>query len=292
MPSHPDKSDETRAVLVRFAAQGYIIIGADYFGRGLSELPDSFLVKASTLQANFDFLTTALHIIKSQKIAISNIFLSGWSQGGWSQGGWVTMQYLRRLEARGVKVRAAAVASAPVDVALTMNRWMNNRHDVDAPYLPGVVSLQLQAQEYYCRQPGLAEAAIRPQYLGAARALYNGDIDWSTFYDGTTDKLQDFINPGFLESGLIGESLYWQTLQDNEAYRWRSTTPTRIYFGGKDEVTPTYIGHLVERTQGFLGGAPAVSINAGPEANHRDIFIFGLADQKAWFDELIKEDQA
>jgi len=284
VPSHPDRSDETRMVLAQFAGQGYIVIGADYFGRGLSELPDSYLVKGSSHQANFDFLVAALGFVKTQNITVSNFFLSGWSQGGW-----VTMQYLRLLEARGFKVKAAAVASAPVDVYLTMNRWMSNWHPEDAVYLPGAVTLQLLAQEYYRRQPGLAEAAIRPEYLAAARALYNGEIDWTTFNERTPTLVADFINPDFRESGFIGNSPYWHVMQENQAYRWRAVTPTQTYFGGSDEVTPTYIGHLMEGTQKLLGGADAVSIDAGDKANHRDIFIYGLSHQKTWFDGLNAE---
>jgi len=40
-PSYPDNSMETKIMIARFASQGYILISADYFGRGISELPDS-----------------------------------------------------------------------------------------------------------------------------------------------------------------------------------------------------------------------------------------------------------
>ena len=59
VPSRPDQSMETRIMIARFAAQGYVVIGADYFGRGNSDLPDSYLVKASAQQANLDMLDAA-----------------------------------------------------------------------------------------------------------------------------------------------------------------------------------------------------------------------------------------
>ena len=49
VPSNPDASMEMRLVFTAFAAQGYIVIGADYFGCGQSDLPDSYLVRQSTL---------------------------------------------------------------------------------------------------------------------------------------------------------------------------------------------------------------------------------------------------
>ena len=59
VPSNPDASMETRVMLAVFAAQGYIVIGADYFGRGDSDLPDSFLVREATQQAGVDMFLTA-----------------------------------------------------------------------------------------------------------------------------------------------------------------------------------------------------------------------------------------
>jgi acetyl esterase/lipase len=43
VPSHPENSMETRIMIAQFAAQGYVVIAADYFGRGISDLPDSYL---------------------------------------------------------------------------------------------------------------------------------------------------------------------------------------------------------------------------------------------------------
>ena len=34
VPSFPDQSPETQLMIAQFAGQGYIVIGADYFGMG------------------------------------------------------------------------------------------------------------------------------------------------------------------------------------------------------------------------------------------------------------------
>ena len=148
-------------MIAQLRVQGYVIIGADYFGRGVSDLPDSYLVKDSARQANYDMLLAARSVLASMAIEPSQLFVSGWSQGGW-----VTMVYLRKLEEVGEKVTAAAVASAPVDIYITMIRWLNNYQPIDAVYLPGVVTLQLQAQEFYRQQVGLTESAILPRISG------------------------------------------------------------------------------------------------------------------------------
>lgn len=284
VPSRPDQSMETRIMLAVFAAQGYVVVGADYFGRGLSDLPDSYLVKDSTRQATFDMLWSAKDILDSMQLKINHFFMSGWSQGGW-----VTMQFLKKLDIVGVSVTAVAAASAPVDIYLTMNRWVNNYQPVDAVYLPGVVALQLQAQEFYMKQVGLLESAVKPQFLQASRDLYQGKIDWESFFKLTPAKLQDYLRPEFANSGLLGDSPYWQVLDNNQAYRWKSEVPLRTYYGGRDEVTPKVIGQLPEATQKLLGGASASSVYAGDQADHRGVFLYGVIDQKKWFDTFLSK---
>lgn len=282
VPSNPEASSETRIVIARFAAQGYVVVGADYFGRGESDLPDSYLVKRSTQQATVDMLQAARDVLGAQDIAPGALFLSGWSQGGWA-----TMAFLQKLEEVGIKVTAAAVASAPVDIYIVINRWLNNHQAVDAVYLPGVMTLQLLAQEYYLQQSGLGEAAIRPEYLQAARDLYANRISFEVFLARTRPTLQDVILPEFRATGAIGRSPYWEAARAAEAYRWKSVTPLRTYYGGSDEVTPLYVARLPEATQAILGGAGTQAVYAGDRADHRAIFIHGIVDQKTWFDSFL-----
>lgn len=284
VPSNPDGSAETQIMIARFASDGYIVIGADYFGRGISDLPDSYLSRDSTRQANYDMLLAARAVLASMKIEPTHLFLSGWSQGGWA-----TMIYLHKLQELGEKVTAAAVASAPVDITLTMNRWLNNYQPIDAVYLPAVVALQLQSQEYYHQQPGLTAEAIRPEYLDAARAFYNNNMNWETFSAKTPSKLQDFINPAFRASVALGGSPYWQVLEEDQAYRWTRAMPLHTYYGAKDEVTPHFIAMLPADTQALLGGAPTQAIDAGDSADHRGVFVFGVIEQKNWFDTFLKK---
>jgi hypothetical protein len=172
VPSRPDQSMETRIMIARFAAQGYVVIGADYFGRGDSDLPDGYLVKASAQQANYDMLIAANSVLGALGITPGKLFLSGWSQGGWT-----TLVHLERLEELGVPVTAAAVASGPPDIALILNRWLNNPQPVDAPYLPGAVTLLLLADESYHQVPGLAQRrSSRPISRRRATSTPGGSI--------------------------------------------------------------------------------------------------------------------
>ena len=199
------------------------------------------------------------------------------------------MQFLNKLNLAGINVTAAAAASAPVDVYLTVNRWVNNYQPGDAVYLPGVMAIQLQAQENYLKQTGLLESAVRPEYIDASRKLYEGKLSWENFYKLTPSTLPKFIKPEFAKTGFLEQGIYWQTLDSNQAYRWRSEVPLRVYYGGRDEVTPTTIAFLPQETQKLFGGAPAYAIDAGTQADHRGVFLFGVLDQKKWFDSFLSQ---
>ena len=279
VPSFPENSMETRLVIARFASQGYVVTAADYFGRGLSTEPDSYLVKRSTEQACVDMLFAGRALLAAEKVTPGPLFLSGWSQGGW-----VTMTVLKHLEGLGMPVTAVATASAPLDVFATMNRWVNNVQPGDAVYLPSCVAIHLQAQEAYCGQMGLTAFAIRPEYLQASRDLYNGKIDWTTFRKLTPARCDEYLRPEFRESGNLADFPYWQTLELSQAYRWRSHTPVINFYGMADEVVPVSIARLAEEFHKTMGCGPTQSRCAGERADHRATFVYAVVEEKPWFD--------
>lgn len=283
-PSFPENSLETRMMLARYAAQGYVVIAPDYFGKGLSVEPDSYLIKASTQQACADMLFAAKDMLASLQIKTGALFLAGWSQGGWA-----TLAFLQKLESLNITVAAVATACATGDVALTLNRYINNWQPIDASSFPAVVSIQLQAHEYYYQRPGLTATAIKPVYLKAAKAFFNGSLDFSSFLQQTTNKLQDFLNPDFITTGDIANNSFWQTLNNSEAYRWRSHTPMYNYYGEMDEAIPTYVATLPAGYHNLLGCGPTTAISAGSSADHRGTFIFSLLNGKKWFDAFLKK---
>jgi pimeloyl-ACP methyl ester carboxylesterase len=283
VPSHPDESMETRLMVAQFAGQGYLVVAADYFGKGVSPEPDSYLVKASTQQACLDMLKAAQSASAGLKLRWGPLFLSGWSQGGWS-----TMVFLNRLESAGIPVRAAATASAPNDLFAILNRWIHAPEAGDASFLPELLALQLNAYERYYGVPGLADSAIKPAYAGTARDLYLNKISGETAGAKLPKKLSELLRDDFMASSSLGETRFWRILQENPAYRWRSKTPLRSYYGTADEVIPPYIATLPVGYQTLMNGAETKGIEV-PKANHRGTFVYAVADQKAWFDRLQAE---
>lgn len=282
-PSNPDESMETRLMLAQFAGQGYMMIAADYFGKATSVEDDSYTVKRSTQQACIDMLFAAQAVADDRKLEMGQLFLSGWSQGGWA-----TPVFLEKLESAGIPVTAAAYASAPVDLYATVNRWMHAPTKNDAIYLPGVFILQLFAYETYYRMPGLANYAIKPQYQEAARKFYLDELTMEEAERDLPTLVVDLLTDDFMASSNSTTMPYWQIVQDNHAYRFRSSTPQFTYWGGSDEVTPPYIAQMPVAYQQIMGGAPVTAVATGDKANHRGNFVSAVADQKKRFDALLK----
>ena len=282
VPSNPEESMETRLMIAQFAGQGYIVVAADYFGKGISPETDSYTVKASTQQACLDMLFAAQAVTADLDIQMGPLFVSGWSQGGWS-----TMVFLNKLESLGIPVKAAAIASAPVDLFATTNRWMQAPAAIDAVYLPGVLLLQLYAYEEYYGLPGLAQSAIKPEYQETAHALYLNKLTYAEAAPKLPTTINELLQSDFLAASSIGDTRYYRLVQDNHAYRWRASTPVHTYYGDIDEVVPPYIATLPVGYQKIMGGAPVTAVASGSEADHRGNFVFAVADQKKWFDEVL-----
>ncbi len=281
VPSRPDQSYETRLVLAQFAGQGYAVIAADYFGRGDSTEPDSYLVRDSTRQACLDMLLAGRAVLTAEHVEPGALFLSGWSQGAWC-----TMSFLNKLEALEIPVTAAATAAAFNDVYATTQRWLNAPEPTDDVFLPGILAIQLHAYQAYYRLPGLVESAIQPAYLAASRQLATGDTGWTEFRAATPPTLREFIRPEFLAAGDAATARYWQILQADPGHRWRLRTPLRTYYGAADRACPPAIAQLPATYQPILGGAAVTAVPAGADADHRGAFLFAVAHQKTWFDEL------
>jgi len=282
VPSHPDESMETRLMLAEFAGQGYIVVAADYFGKGESPEPDSYLVKASTQQACLDMVHAAKAVSESLKLPWGPLFLSGWSQGGWS-----TMVFLNKLESEGIPVQAAATASAPNDLFAIINRWIHAPEPNDASYLPALLALQINAYENYYKIPGLANATIKPEYQATARDLYHNKITWEEASPKLPKHPVDLLSREAVAASSLVAMPYWKLTQENQAYRWRSKTPLRTYYGDADEVVPPFIATLPVGYQKVMGGAETTGSEVTGNAGHRATFVHAVAEEKKWFDQLL-----
>lgn len=280
VPSQPEKSPETQLMLAQFAGQGYVVIGADYFGMGQSDEPEGYMVKASHQQATVDMLVASRALLANLKVELSALFLAGWSQGGF-----VTMAMLERLEQMGETVTATATASAPLDLSAMLNGIFNYPRPIDAAWLNSIIILSAFSFERYYNVPGLARSVIKDDYYEIALKAYLRQS--VNFADIPTDLHQlvrkDYFNPHFLSV-----SPYGQLMANSSVYRWVYQTPVRNYYGEVDEAISVGVGKLAMTYQQSMGsGNLQVSAISTGNTNHRGTYAVASADWKAWFDSYI-----
>lgn len=283
VPSRPDKSYETQLALAAFASQGYVVIGADYFGLGPSREPNCFMVPQGTTQAMLDHYRASRAVLESLGQATPQFFIWGWSQGGWS-----TMQFLHRLERLGMPVTAAATVSAPADMTAAFRRPITSPRPQDAAWIKGCISNMLWAQEEYARLPGLAASAIKPEHLAASRKFYDGELAWPAYDAGVPGGVAGLLRPEFMASATTGSGRFWDLLEEANAYRWTIKTPLRAYGGDADEAIPPAVSRLVADVGRLLGSTQVEFISAGERADHRASYVSATLQVKPWFDSFVK----
>lgn len=277
VPSYPEQSPETQLMIAQFAGQGYAVIGADYFGLGDSAEPEGYMVKGSHQQASYDMLVAAKAVLADLKRSSGKLFLAGWSQGGF-----VTMVFLEKLEAAGVKVQGAATASAPVDVFVALNGFLNFPRPNDASWVTSLFILSAFSFENYYGEPGLARSLINPAYYEVSRKAYAREpFDPA---DVPTD-LHKLIRAEYFNPKFFAASAYGRLVARTQAYRWVIQTPVRNYYGDSDEAISTGLGQLAATYQHALGAGNALveAISTGP-TTHRGTFAHAVPEWKSWFD--------
>jgi len=279
VPSFPDQSTETQLALAQFAGQGYVVIGADYFGMGASTEPEGYVVKASQQQAPFDMLQASNAVLDHLGIKTTRLFL-----GGWSQGGYVTMAFLEKLEQSGIKVDAAATASAPVDVYALLSGNLDFPRENDATWMPTIFILAAFSYENYYGVPGLARSLIKDEYYEAARKLYERE---PVEAKDIPTKVSELVRDDYFDPTFFGRSVLGRLAAGNDVYRWIIRTPVHNYYGEADEAIPVNLGRLAMTYQQAIGsGNTAVEAISTGATSHRGTYARSVPLWKSWFDGL------
>lgn len=279
VPSFADQSPETQLMIAQFAGQGYLLIGADYFGLGTSAEPEGYMVKASHQQATQDMLTAARAVIAHLGLADDGLYL-----GGWSQGGFVTLAMLERLELSGTPVKATATASAPIDVFAALNGFLSYPRANDADWVNSLFILSAFSFENYYGVPGLARSLIKDEHYEMARKAYAREpVDPTKI---PTD-LHELLNADYFDARFFAASAYGRLVAETQVYRWLYETPVRTYYGEADEAIATGLGRLAMTYQQAMGAGNAnvEAVTTGP-TSHRGTFASAVPEWKIWFDSL------
>jgi pimeloyl-ACP methyl ester carboxylesterase len=277
VPSFPEESPETQLMIAQFAGQGYLMIGADYFGLGVSTEPEGYMVKGSHQQACYDMLMASRAVLADIKLGSDKLFLAGWSQGGF-----VTMAFLEKLEAAGVKVDGASTASAPLDVYALMEGFLIYPRKFDAAWLNSIMILSAFAYENYYGVPGLARSLLTDAYYDISKKAY--DREPINPADITTD-LHKLIRPEYFNPQYFANSAFGKLVIAAQSYRWVIKSPVRNYYGESDEAITVGVGRMAMTYAQSMGSGNrnVEAISTGP-TTHRGTFATAVPQWKAWFD--------
>ena len=277
VPSFPEQSPETQLMIAQFAGQGHLLIGADYFGMGTSTEPEGYMVKTSHQQATYDMLIASRAVLNDMHLTPTRLSIAGWSQGGF-----VTMAFLEKLESAGVPVAAAATASAPVDVFVALNGFLNFPRSNDASWVNSLFILSAFAFENYYAVPGLARSVIADTYYDVARKAYERQP--FNVADIPTD-LHKLLKPDYFDAQYFAASSYGRLVAQTQAYRWIIKSPVRNYYGENDEAISVGLGRLAMTYQQAIGAGngKVEAVSTGP-TTHRGTFATAVPQWKAWFD--------
>jgi pimeloyl-ACP methyl ester carboxylesterase len=277
VPSFPEESPETQLMIAQFASQGYVVIGADYFGLGVSNEPEGYMVKGSHQQATYDMINSSRQILAQMGVSNPSLFLAGWSQGGF-----VTMALLEKLEATGIKVQATATASAPLDVFALMNGFLTFPRKFDADWLNSIVILSAFAYENYYGIPGLAHSVITDEYYDVAKKAY----DRQPFNPAEiTSDLHKLIRPEYFNPQYFANSAYGRLISSAQAYRWVIASPVHNYYGETDEAITIGVGKMAMTYAQSMGkGNTLVEAISTGKTTHRGTFATAVPLWKSWFD--------
>ncbi|WP_421535095.1 alpha/beta hydrolase family protein [Pseudomonas marginalis] len=277
VPSFPEKSPETALMIAQFAGQGYIVIGADYFGMGESAEPEGYMVKASHQQASYDMLMASQVVLNHMQITSQQLFLAGWSQGGF-----VTMAFLEKLERSQIEVKGVATASAPTDIFMTLNGFLSFPRAIDADWVPTLFILSAFSFERYYGIPGLARSVINDAYYDVSRDAYERRPFNPS--DIPTD-LKKLIRSEYFDPQYFAASAYGKLISETHAYRWVVKSAVRNYYGENDEAISVGLGRLPMTYQQAMGGGndKVQAISTG-NSTHRGTFAKAVPRWKAFFD--------
>lgn len=281
VPSQPDKSFETRLMIAQFAGQGYVVIGADYFGLGSSKEKDSYVVIKSQVQASFDMYEAAKLILNKEGISITEFFITGWSQGGV-----ITMGFLEKLEASGVKVKAAGTAAAQCEPFAMVNGFLSHPRKIDANWVTTMFILTAFSFEEYYRIPGLAKGIFNDDQYELAKRVYMKDQTLE-FKDFPLD-LKKLIRPEYYDPAYFKQSAFGKLLMESSVYRWDIKTPVRMYYGDVDQCLSIALARLPMEWQKATGNNNVEAISVGPDGTHRIAYGRAAPQWKKWFDSMLK----
>jgi hypothetical protein len=268
-------------VAVAFATSGYAVVEADYLGLGDSPGLHPFHHARSEATAGVDLLRAAKNICATNGFPLSDhLFLCGYSQGGHA-----TMALLRELEmyhTNEFTVTACAPMAGAYDLSgVTAADFLSGR-TLPNPYY--FLYLVAAYQDVYHLAPSLAGLLVAP-YNTTLPPLLHGNTSGGSLNSALPADPTLILKPEYLAAFRSDPRHPLRlALQENDLYRWKPSTPLRLYHCSGDQDVIVANSQVAAAAFQASGATNAVWIDPLPGANHGGCSQPSLIAAKLWFD--------
>ena len=269
------------------AANGYVVVSADYLGFGASKLLHPYVHAHSLAVSLIDALRAGRKLAETENIDLNQqLFLAGYSEGGYA-----TLALQRELETHHTDefpITASAPMAGPYDLSGTMVQRILDPSPHPNPYYFSYIFLMLE--QVYGLFDGLGEVFQAP-YNSSILDYFDGEHDGSEINAYLPDSTGQLYQATILEALNDPGSKLHTVFAANDLIRWRPTVSTRLYHCLNDEQVP-FANSQVAYENFQARGATDVELiivddnDFAQDEVHGRCGIQAILMVKEWFDSL------
>ncbi len=258
-----------------FAGMGFVTLLPDYVGMGDGRGFQTYVHGSTSFQASEDLLIAFKDWAPDNDIKINDqLFITGYSQGGYA-----SMAFHKGMQEKygAGSVTAAAHNSGPYSLSGVMRELILTDIAYNSPaYIPNTMLGINEVYEIY----GDISEFFKPEFLSDIQDYYDGSIRLSELNQKLINTLIANYGSSVANKMLIPEILenirnnpdfmVNQILVENDVYRWKPESPTRIFYCQADDQVPYQNAILAIDTMYARGADPDLvkAENINPDLSH------------------------
>lgn len=256
-----------------FGSMGYIIAYPDYIGYGASDnLPHPYEHRASLASASLDMLRAAKEFLRGQTEVKwdEKLYVAGYSEGGFA-----TMSLQRKIEEEAsseFNLRASSCGAGAYDKTAFMEHIINEKTDGIAGYNSLYLWVLLTYDNIYkLNKP--ASYYFTEKYASKVAASGRNVSIAESFHLALNDSFKKALNDGTDKSFI-------DAIGDNDVYKFKPKTPTRLYHGTKDPLVFYFNSENAYNAMLKLGASNVtlIPVEGGTHSSSIFTFLLGTLD--------------
>lgn len=277
-PDDVPSNFNTEALLVTgLAGQGYIMSACDYLGMGSSRGFHPYVHAGTEASAGIDMLIASMNMAAEMgHESISNIFVTGYSQGG--HAAMAMAQAIEERPTDDLWLTASAPMSGPYSISEVMKSLTVDERDTEYLYPAYIAYILLGYQSAYGDVYTSLDEIFRTPHINWIEMFEEGQIGLSTLNAALIGQLRNEF--GLSAPYLMFDSVFLQSfredsshfindlLVENDTYRWVPNAPMRIFYCAGDDQVPFQNSLIADSVMNAMGAPDVQSQNLNPVFDH------------------------